>query len=356
MPKKSLIIATLVLALVALATVFLDGQGNKPSDPRLGKELFAEVDLPQVKGLEVHKDDKKVVVEEGEGRRWRLADGDKFPVNVSKVISFVESLGKIKANRLIATSKDQWSAYELDKGNRVIVKGDGGKTLLDLTLGKTKEGGGQYVRFEGTEAVYLVDRETSVDTEAPNWELKTLTHIEKDGLKKVSFQPSATSKHKAFSLQREKKEDKFSLEGLSEKEQIKESELTAMDNNFRSISYSHRHPRDNEELQKALAAGPKVELETFTGDKVMLQAAEVVKKVPAKDKKDKPQDEKKYYVTASLSNSGAAEGDKVKFYEGFLGPWIFEIEAYQYKWFDRGRDEMVEPKKETPSSTPPQGS
>ncbi len=166
------------LAAGVLALVLFGGLALKQmrDDEKLGSKAAQEAALPKFETLEgaekltVTNGDKGEVVLEKQGSDWQLVKPLATKANGQNVKLALDNLAELKVREQVAATPDAelTKSYELDgaKGVHVVVS-KGGKSLLDVTFGKSG-GRGQLLSVTGTPAIfaatgfssYLFTRET----------------------------------------------------------------------------------------------------------------------------------------------------------------------------------------------------
>jgi hypothetical protein len=95
------------------------------------------------------------------GSSWSLVDGAvKFPVQATRVSSFLGELSGLVRLRIVARSKDSWAGFQLDdaQAKRATLKDASGKVLADLYVGGYGPTGGEvYVRRSGSDISYTAE-------------------------------------------------------------------------------------------------------------------------------------------------------------------------------------------------------
>jgi hypothetical protein len=166
------------------------------------------------------------------GRNWSvIIEGEAFPASRSKAERFFELVESAAVSPALTESRENWARFGLgdEAAKRISFSGSGGKT--EILLGKEDEaGGGQYIRFAGTDAVYLAAQSLSyyAERDSSYWsELRVFPA----SLKTQDIIALGVSGAFSWSIYRERKPEGivWTLEGGSEKklDQGKADTLTA---------------------------------------------------------------------------------------------------------------------------------
>jgi hypothetical protein len=97
------------------------------------------------------------------GRSWSVAiDGQNYPAARNKAERFLELVDGASVSPAVSEDREKWPLFALGDAaeKRIVFSGSTGRT--EILLGKEEEAGrGQYIRFAGSEAVYLVSQSLS---------------------------------------------------------------------------------------------------------------------------------------------------------------------------------------------------
>jgi hypothetical protein len=203
-------IKTLIIILIILvaAIVVIDMMGDKE---RSFRSEIIEVDTAGITSvlISIPKDQVEITLSRtGGSSDWVvMAEGNKYPADVSVVRNILSQLNDIKAERIAATSKDKWDQFEVSDstGTRVILK-DGKKEVADLYVGKFSytqppQGAQQnpyqqqrgkmtsFVRLEDEKEVYAVDGflKMSYQNDVNSYRNKNLVNVNKNDISKLTF-------------------------------------------------------------------------------------------------------------------------------------------------------------------------
>ncbi len=151
-----------VLLLAVTVIVFITNTGKKE---RTFRKDLVKIDTAKVTEILIYPKSQKgkeiKLSKEKEGWKVLLDNGRKAPVPANKIKGIFTQLLSVKPNRLVARSKDKWSAYEVDSSaTRVVIMEDGNKKL-DLVIGrfnfKQPRSMTTFVRLNNDTDVYEVD-------------------------------------------------------------------------------------------------------------------------------------------------------------------------------------------------------
>jgi hypothetical protein len=232
---KKLAIGVAVLLVLAGGGWWAQSWLNAPrTAAREGKPLLAAVDLTQAARIEVvgHAAHATLTASP-EG--WLVEEQGRFPADQGKLGSLLFKLSEEKlADKVtdnparlgelgLLTAEENGGKLEENKtAKRFVIRDQAGKTLYELLIGKdrqagptTSAAGGQYVRFPGEAAAYLVGTTLLVDPEAKDWIQRALLppDIQKQ-FQRIRVTPAGK---KPLVFAREKADAPWQLDGASQR-------------------------------------------------------------------------------------------------------------------------------------------
>jgi hypothetical protein len=216
-----LVIFGVLLILVILSLVLEKRKGERT----FRSELVA-LDTAKVTGLTItdFKNDHKQVSLSRTGNNWQIrSDGKEYLADRSYVNIILQELNRLKADRVVANSRDRWKEFEVTDSLalQVIVKSKS-KTLANLMVGKfswqppdnpyDRQGKmTSYVRLSDDNEVYAVNGllRMNLSPDVNAFRDKTILNINMNDVKKISFRYPADS---SFVL--EKQAGRWTISGM----------------------------------------------------------------------------------------------------------------------------------------------
>jgi len=328
--SKNIRILTAILVLVAVGILVLKRRNKQVKSKLIGQSLISLKKLFQVDEFIIEKNNKESVsihVKKDANNHWSLISSDNFPADAKIISKFFDTLQKSQYIREISVEKNQNLEFGLDKNRLMLELKANKQSILQLYLGKERSGGGAYVSFKNQpEIVYLVTDALNVETNPDSWELKTLLDLKKETIKSYTFANQLADKK--VILSKNKKEDAFKLVGLSEKEQVKPSELSDLNRLASNLIYTKRYDHSNEEAKAAFSSPEEVVIEQFDGEKWTIQIGKIGEK-----------EKEKYFIRVQAQKNPLTQFmDKAG---------VYELSSYKAENFIKRRADFVEPKKES---------
>ncbi|MEO5958572.1 MAG: DUF4340 domain-containing protein, partial [Opitutaceae bacterium] len=147
MKLRTLLIVVATLAALSIAVFFVSRPAPPPSpDSRIGQALVTQAAIEKAAKLRLSDQGKTVTLTRGSDGTWRVATYFDLPADFNKLSTFIGSLTEAKLERLVTSSADRIGRLEF-KDTKIELLDASDKELWSITLGKTNETGGRFVRF-----------------------------------------------------------------------------------------------------------------------------------------------------------------------------------------------------------------
>jgi hypothetical protein len=189
---KTLAVGVGVLVLLTVAGVLIQRQLDAPpAEGRVGKPLLEQIDMSEAASIVIDSGEDKVNLLARDGS-WIVKEQDGFPASEEAIRRFLFKLSgqeiqhkvtenpkKLAGLGLLSLEENDNKFEERKTATRfAIVDGDG-KPIYELLIGndraaaiqglRTASAGGQYVRFSGEQAAYLIPEPLLIDTKPHDW-------------------------------------------------------------------------------------------------------------------------------------------------------------------------------------------
>ena len=339
MTTKNLVILTAVAALLGGAA-YMTTAGKRMKAPSVvGKKILPAFDVSDVARVEIGGD-RKVALVAAEGG-WAVETLHGYPADVAKIRENILKLQDLKVGQ-VATGKT------IDKPVPVELKNAAGKSLATLQLGGTHSakpkgqmaqfgGGGypdgRYLVYDGR-PVLVKDALDAFDGDPKKWIDTRICQIPGADIAAVTYRKGGETVKLA------RKDGKWELEGLGEKEELDSSKTYSLDS---ALSY----------LDLTGVADPKLteqELGFATGavyTATLKNGTVYTAKTGAATGADRW-----FKISASFTPAGtnAAENAKLeqaaKDFNAKAGKWTFSISSYSADNLAKARKDLVKAKEE----------
>ena len=219
-----------------------------------------------------------------EGDDWISPERYGYPVQGSDVRRLVSGLADMRFVERKTANPARFHRLEVqditeefaDSAHVTVASSDGG-VLADLIVGRPSarffEGrsSGTYIRFPGTNDVWLVTGVTNVQTRLVPWLARTIVSVPADSVARIAIGEGEG----AYALIREKPEDAFAVEGASEGRKVDPDKVRPVSRALANLELEDVKPHKDLELP----AGAQVaEVQTFDSLVVRMRMAEIDKK------------------------------------------------------------------------------
>jgi len=243
MKPKTMLFLVIILGIL-IGVSFLIQTIKTPSvskSARLGGELIENFPANDIAAVTLQTEEGTVQLAKVE-EEWVVKSRYNYPVDFKKLIDFVKKWKEAKIGRTFKASEasmermqlispDKEGASQEVKGSLVRFEKADASVISEIITGKVRENdtgasGGQYVRIDDTETVYLTDKNFKYMTkDSKGWIDKELLDIKAEDIQKVVF--TSWEGKKVYTIQREKKEDDAKLINVPEGRKVKKSEVTS---------------------------------------------------------------------------------------------------------------------------------
>lgn len=270
MKLRPLLVSLAVLAPLAAIAWWL-GKPAAPAssaDPRLGQSIANAEHLAAASRLEIKASGASLAFTRNAAERWIIDGTPALPADVSRLAGLSKNLVTSKIERLVSARPEKIATFELDQSS-VVFTDPAGKSILDLQLGKTAEGGGRIFRYGEEPRAYLARLDLTVDTSASSWRDTALF----SGLKAEdvsSFSISFPPEPGAVTFSREKSDQPWTSANTPDGHTIKASSLASQAGNLTTLRYTDVKPNFDPDVVAARVFPREVTFTTFGGRTVTL--------------------------------------------------------------------------------------
>jgi hypothetical protein len=235
MKLRTLLITVGVLAALSLVAFFLRRPPTpQKTDARIGQSLVDSATVDKAAKLRVSDQGKSVLLSRGSDGKWRVNTYYDLPADFSKLSRFTGDLTDAKIDRLVTSNPERISRLEF-KDTKLELLDNADKSLWTVTLGKSAESGGRFVRFGDEQKAYLANLQAWIDAESKNWADAQLIDTKPDDVAKIEI-PVADGAPVA--LTRAKKEDAWSAADLGANQKLKTDKAASVLSSLTGLRFS----------------------------------------------------------------------------------------------------------------------
>jgi hypothetical protein len=239
------------------------------ADARLGQRVADPASLTSATRLRLKALGKTAELTRTTDGRWTIAASDTaptLPADASRLTRLAADLVSPKIERLVTENPSRIATLELD-ATEVTFLDAAGKSLLELDLGKTADGGGRFIRY-GTEAkAYLARLNASLDADPANWRDTALVSLKSDDVASLAFAfPGAAP----VVISRPDAKTGWTSPATPAGQQVKTATVTTQLTNLTGLRYTQVSPTLDPAVIAARVLTRDVTLTTFDGRSVKL--------------------------------------------------------------------------------------
>lgn len=187
MKLKSLAIAVALLAVLAGTAYWANRTPSAPpADPRVNQPLASPTLAPRIERVRITDQGKSVELDRQPDGTWRVPAYYDFPADFSKISSLVSDLTSDKVDRLVTEDPDRLARLDLGQ-TKIEFLDSQGRVFWSLSLGKTSDTGGRFVRFGDEPKAYLAQFDSSTDSDPKSWADAALTNLKPDDVARIEI-------------------------------------------------------------------------------------------------------------------------------------------------------------------------
>lgn len=262
MKLKSLVIAVTVLAGASVA-VFLSQRPSAPvsADARLGQALVSRATIEQAAKFHLADQGKTVDLARQADGSWRVTSYHDLPADISKLSTLMGSLTEAKLQRLVTSNAERIARLEF-KDTKLELRDQADKPLWALTLGKTAEAGGRYVRYDNEPKAYLANFSGWLDAESKNWADSQLLKLSADEIAAVEV---GFPEGKPVKISRAKKDAAWTADSVPAGRQVNGTKVDSLLGTVGNLRFTDTTALDDAKALEAKQHERTLKLTAFDG-------------------------------------------------------------------------------------------
>lgn len=268
MKLRTLILSVAVLAVLS-AVAFLLQRPSAPAnqDARIGQPVFDTKALEKTARVRLADQGKTVLLTKQPGGQWIDSSYFDLPADFSKLSRFTEDLSNARIQRLVTRNPERLARLDF-KDTSIALLDSGDKELWMLTLGKSAEGGGRFVKFGSEPRGYLVNLSVFLDAEAKNWADSVLVDLKPDDIAAVEVGFAEGGPVVATCA---KKEEAWAAAGAPAGQRIKSDRITSLLSTFTSLRFQDTSDLSDANVEAARKHSRTIKLTTFDHKTISIQ-------------------------------------------------------------------------------------
>ncbi len=377
MKTKTLVILFVILGVLAGAgALIIHLRDTRSRSGEMGATLLKHLPANDIASIVIETPGAAVSLMKKSGA-WIVEERFGYPADFSKITDLVKTLKQVKIGRKFEASEKVLRRLSLkapgdadapqeERGTRIRMTDSKGKTLLDMSLGKTRirdklkgPPDGQYVMLGNAREIYLIDKILSSFASGPAaWLEKSPVRVDAEEIRKITCQgPGA--KGVRYTFERPGKGKDFELMDPPAHRNVKKSSLNRLSNALSSLEIEEveRPPAPPESIRKGVS--PQLDYHLFDGRIYHVTTGKACSATlpcqirfevgyqrpgPAKKEAD-PASPTEKKAAAEAKGEEAVAAEAIKENER-LKPWVFTIPEWQHKAFFTDLEQLLEKKAE----------
>lgn len=344
---KKLSIITVILLIAGVALLLIES--NKDSltiTDRSGQPILMSLDSANLNKILIQVNNHPVELVKNEADSW-IVKSLNYEANAEDIQELLLELLEIKVGDLttdnperharfhVLLAKENEEKWEEEKTGTLIRLVDSNDTaILELILGKDRSSGsGQYIRFAGEPAVYLIPDNIIVETENEDWLNKDIINI--DGKKLVKSFQLQRPDPPLLQINREDEKGKWNFTNSIDNETVNESAVNTLVDTLKDLEFSKLLPATSSDEETGRQQKTSFKAQLFDGREVDLVIGE--KEVTEDDY---------YYVSIQMALTEGIDNatlqSEVEKFNRRSQSWLYALNSWKGKKFLKQRSDFVQ--------------
>lgn len=280
MKIRHLILAVTILAALAGAVSFINRPpAARTADPRVGQPVVTAASAEKTAKVRLTADGKTVELAKAADGGWRVTSYYDFPADFDKLARFIDDLTAAKIDRFVSAQPAVLARLEF-KDTQCTLLDAAGAPLLALTLGKSDDAGGRFLRFGSEEKAFQARFDPSFDTDPKNWADAALLKLTPDDIAKIELTfptptvagngPTPANAAPSLTFTREKKDAPWVAGQTPAGQRLKSDALSPILNNLAALRFTDTTATDDASATAARAHARTAKFTTFDGKAITI--------------------------------------------------------------------------------------
>lgn len=270
MNLKPLALAVIVLAALAGAAFLLDRPAapTATADPRVGQPLLDPALAATATRLTLtHEGNTVTLFRPADTAPWQVATYHDLPADFPKLARFVRELTEATIDRFVTATPARLARLQFSD-TTVTLGTPADPAAWSITLGRTADTGGRYVKFAIEDRAYLASLNTWLDATPKSWADTALVGLTAADIARLEL--TFPEDDSPLVLTRPDATAPFTTDALPDGQQLKSSTLTSLLNTLTGLRFTDTAPYDAPDAIAARAHARTVKLTTFSGAETSL--------------------------------------------------------------------------------------
>ena len=268
MKLKTLLIAVLALAGLSVVVHFATRPAPRvASDPRIGQPLLPADVAANATRVTLSEKGNTVILSRDDADRWTVSSYHDFPADFTKLSRLIRELTATEVDRFVTANPERLDRLDLSD-TKISLAGADEQVLWTVTLGKTADNGGRFLRFGDDDRAYLARLNTFLDTTAKNWADSALVSVKPADIAKVEL--TFAGDEAPVVATRADATAPFTAEQAPENQRLKSDRITTLLTTLTGLRFIDTAPFDSTDAVDARTHARTATLTTFDGQTVTI--------------------------------------------------------------------------------------
>ena len=344
---QKLSVVTGIIVIVGVALWY--AQGRIPSTGAKDERILSKLNTNQLLGIVIQNDEQgKVELFKSTNDQWRVKGFD-YEADAEKIQDLLLQLLDTKLGEKVTEKTKHHTRFHLvhvsenngqwqkeKTGKLLLLKGKEGDHLLEILLGKSRSDrqgfkDGQYLRYAGDSAVYLVADNIDASVEDSAWLDTSIVDIQGDELvKALELQHDG----EVFRFFREKKEAEWKSEGVMEQQKIDQNAIRFLSNAMWDLRFDKIVPVETPVKETGREKLAHYTAELFDGRIVRINIG--VREI---------EEESHHYLSIEMELPDDIQDEglrqKIEEFNARAKTWLYGVQSWYGKRFLKKRSDLI---------------
>jgi hypothetical protein len=193
--KKLTTLGVIAVVMVVLAIIVSQAAKKKPASGGTVDYLIQGLNPESISAISIKTEDDELVIKKSQGK-FVIPSKSSYPAKVSAVNTLITDLMDIRVKEKVTDNKDNYAELEVTEetaANTVKLLGSEDSLITGISIGKSADGGGVYVKMLDDANVYLTQSRPWIHTSATDYMDTQLADVKKDDIEFVQVRSAAGS-------------------------------------------------------------------------------------------------------------------------------------------------------------------
>ncbi|AQQ70858.1 hypothetical protein SMSP2_01220 [Limihaloglobus sulfuriphilus] len=185
--KKLTTLGIIAVVMVVLAVIVSQAVKKRPAPSGSVDYLIQGLNPESINKISIKSADDELVIQKSQGK-FVIPSKSSYPAKVSAVNTLITDLMDIRVKEQVTDNQDNYADLEVTEetaANTVKLLGNEDSVITGISIGKSADGGGVYVKMLDDANVYLTQSRPWIRTSATDYMDTQLADVKKDDIEYV---------------------------------------------------------------------------------------------------------------------------------------------------------------------------